>query len=142
MKQSNTLLQRAVDVEDKFLESTIDKLGLELLHGDDRRKSWGRLIRAPLKKKGHVLVDYCSAGCGGGGGCSVSTTDYDDNGGTQGRITRQKISRGWSARAAPGCYSAARKARWGGLWPDMSERVKRIDKEEDDLKKRIISQNI
>jgi ribosomal protein RSM22 (predicted rRNA methylase) len=141
MKQSNTLLQRAVDVEDKFLESTIDKLGLELLHGDNRRKSWGRLIRAPLKKKGHVLVDYCSAGCGGGS-CSISTTDDDDNGGTQGRITRQKISRGWSARAAPGCYSAARKARWGGLWPDMSERVKRLDKEEDESKKMIKSQSM
>jgi ribosomal protein RSM22 (predicted rRNA methylase) len=140
MNQSNTLLQRAVDVEDKFLESTIDKLGLELLHGDDRRRSWGRLIRAPLKNKGHVLIDYCSVGCGGG--CSVSTTD-DDNGGTQGRITRQKISRGWSARAAPGCYSAARKARWGGLWPDISERVKRIDFiKDDELKKRIKSQNI
>jgi ribosomal protein RSM22 (predicted rRNA methylase) len=140
MNQSNTLLQRAVDVEDKFLESTIDKLGLELLHGDDQRRSWGRLIRAPLKKKGHVLIDYCSVGCGGG--CSVSTTD-DDNGGTQGRITRQKISRGWSARAAPGCYSAARKARWGGLWPDISERVKRIDFiKDDELKKRIKSQNI
>ena len=138
MNQSNTLLQRAVDVEDRYLESTIDKLGLELLHGDDRRRSWGRLIRAPLKKKGHVLIDYCSAGCGGS--CSVSTT-YDDNG-TQGRITRQKISRGWSARAAPGCYSAARKARWGGLWPDMSERVKRIDIKDDELKKRIKSQNI
>ena len=68
--------------------------------------------------------------------------DDDDNGGTQGRITRQKISRGWSARAAPGCYSAARKARWGGLWPDMSERVKRLDKEENDSKKMIKSQSM
>jgi hypothetical protein len=147
--RSNAILQRAVEVEDKFLESTLDNLGLELLHGDERRRSWGRLIRAPLKKRGHVLVDYCSAGCGG---CVSASTDDDNHpsssslstsgtpDGTRGRITRQKISRGWSARAAPGCYSAARKARWGGLWPDISERVKRIDKE-DDLK-RIRSRSI
>jgi hypothetical protein len=41
------------------------------------------------------------------------------------------VSRGWSARSAPGCYSAARKARWGGLWPDLSERVKSIEREDE-----------
>ena len=140
--QSRDLLRMAVEVEDQFLDSTIDSLGLEMLHGDERRRGWGRLIRAPLKRRGHVLLDYCSAGCGGTGGCPKkgSTDDGDDSkttdgndlpDGTQGRITRQKVSRGWSARAAPGCYSAARKARWGGLWPDLSERVKRIEMEEE-----------
>lgn len=117
-EQSQRVLQRAVAIEDEYLDSTIDKLGLELLHGDSRRKGWGRLIRAPLKRKGHVLIDYCSTGCSGCDGKPV--------GGTKGRIIRQKVSRGWSARVAPGCYSAARKARWGGLWPDTSERVKNI----------------
>ena len=140
--QSRDLLRMAVEVEDKFLESTIDGLGLELLHGDERRRGWGRLIRAPLKRRGHVLLDYCSAGCGGTGGCpesgsavggddSAATGGDDPPDGTRGRITRQKVSRGWSARAAPGCYSAARKARWGGLWPDLSERVRRIEGEEE-----------
>lgn len=92
----------------------------------------GRLIRAPLKRKGHVLLDYCSAGCTAGGCSKKKKNDWSDssstmNDGTQGRIVRQKVSRGWSARAAPGCYSAARKARWGGLWPDLSERVKQQD---------------
>mmetsp|Transcript_13004 Transcript_13004/g.20646 ORF Transcript_13004/g.20646 Transcript_13004/m.20646 type:complete len:221 (+) Transcript_13004:1-663(+) len=128
--QSHEILQRALEVEDKFLDSTIDKLGLEMLTGDQRRKGWGRLIRAPLKKKGHILIDYCSAGCGGkdGGSCSNSSSNNLD--GTKGRIIRQKVSRGWSARAAPGCYSAARKARWGGLWPDVSERVKLVEDED------------
>jgi ribosomal protein RSM22 (predicted rRNA methylase) len=141
--QSQYLLRKAVEVEDQFLKSTMDSLGLEMLHGDERRRGWGRLIRAPLKKRGHVLLDYCSAGCGGGnGGCSRNgSTDEDDDlattdghdlpDGTQGRITRHKVSRGWSARSAPGCYSAARKARWGGLWPDLSERVKRIEREDE-----------
>ena len=129
--QAHDVLQKAVEVEDQFLDSKVDRLGLEMIVGDERRKGWGRLIRAPLKRKGHVIVDYCSAGCGGYTNCSKSRSNEsvqtDGSGApnrTQGRITRQKVSRGWSARSAPGCYSAARKARWGGLWPDLSERVK------------------
>ncbi|KAL3793208.1 hypothetical protein HJC23_000750 [Cyclotella cryptica] len=117
VKQLRKILDKAVRIEDEFLESTKDKLGMELLHGDDRRRGWGRLIRAPIKKKGHILLDYCSGGCTGKGGCG-SNVD-----GAHGRITRQKVSRAWSARVAPGCFAAARKARWGGLWPDISERV-------------------
>mmetsp|Transcript_7327 Transcript_7327/g.16609 ORF Transcript_7327/g.16609 Transcript_7327/m.16609 type:complete len:1010 (-) Transcript_7327:60-3089(-) len=136
--QSQEILQKAVEVEGEYLDSSMDSLGLEMLGGDGRRKGWGRLIRAPLKRGGHVLLDYCSAGCGG---CSQNKSDSDDDwfdgkgselpDGTQGRITRQKVSRGWSARAAPGSYSAARKARWGGLWPDLSERVKHAEREDE-----------
>ena len=144
-EQGFTTLQKAAEVEGEYLDSTADSLGLELLNGDDRRRGWGRLVRAPLKRKGHVLLDYCSSGCGGGNNstCPKRSNDddanmSDDDGdslpdGTKGRITRQKVSRGWSARAAPGAYSAARKARWGGLWPDLSERVKlteRMDESE------------
>ena len=37
-----------------------------------------------------------------------------------GRIVRHRISRAAATRVAPGMYVAARKARWGGLWPDVS----------------------
>ena len=107
------ILDEAVKIEDQFLDSDRDKLGMELVHGKERRKGWGRLSRAPIKKRGHILVDYCSGGCTG---CS----ELD---GTQGRIIRQKVSRAWSKKVAPGCYAAARKSRWGGLWPDLSQRV-------------------
>lgn len=124
--RSLQILQQAVQLEEKYLDSADDDLGLELLHGEERRKGWGRLIRAPLKRKGHILLDYCSAG-----GCSESCGKNNDtvNDG-KGRIIRQKVSRGWSARVAPGCYSAARKARWGGMWPDFSERIKEVAKKE------------
>lgn len=133
--QSHDVLQKAVEVEGEYLNSTLDKLGLEMLYGDERRKGWGRLIRAPLKRKGHVLLDYCSAGCGG---CSKNGSSNNDDlpDGTQGRITRQKVSRGWSARAAPGCYSASRKARWGGLWPDLLERIKHVEREDESRSER------
>jgi len=135
------VLEKAVEVENEFLDSTIDPLGLELLIGDDRRKGWGRLVRAPLKRKGHVLLDYCSAGCKNDACSNNDTPRSDDHlnfhkdagpnsDGTKGCITRHKVSRGWSARAAPGSYAAARKARWGGLWPDLSEGVKRAEHED------------
>ena len=123
--RSLQILQEAVDLEDKYLDSADDDLGLELLHGEGRRKGWGRLIRAPLKRKGHILLDYCSAG-----GCSESCGKNGSVNDGKGRIIRQKVSRGWSARVAPGCYSAARKARWGGLWPDLSDRTKEVAKKE------------
>ena len=136
--QANDILQRAVGIEDEYIESKMDKLGLEMLCGDDRRKGWGRLIRAPLKRKGHTLIDYCSAGCGGNPSCGSknvsinhSNGNHHTNDGTQGRIIRQKVSRGWSARAAPGSHRAARKARWGGLWPDLSERVKLAERKDE-----------
>lgn len=113
--QSPEILRKATVVEDEFLDSEANSLGLEMLGGDDRRRGWGRLIRAPLKRKGHVLLDYCSAGCGGGGGgggsCPKNKSplgDFNDDldailpDGSKGRITRHKVSRGWSARAAPG----------------------------------------
>jgi ribosomal protein RSM22 (predicted rRNA methylase) len=123
--RSLQILQQAVDLEDKFLDSANDDLGLELLHGDKRRKGWGRLIRAPLKRKGHILLDYCAAG-----GCGESCTKNSNVNDGRGRIIRQKVSRGWSARVAPGCYGAARKARWGGMWPDLSERTKVVAEKE------------
>jgi ribosomal protein RSM22 (predicted rRNA methylase) len=103
-----SLLRAARDIEDKFLDSDSDRLGLELVRGDNR-KSWGRIIRAPLKKKGHVYVDYCA---------SVK----DEEGTETGRIVRSTVSRAKSAKLAPGMFLSSRKSRWGGLWPDLSSK--------------------
>ncbi|EJK77664.1 hypothetical protein THAOC_00490 [Thalassiosira oceanica] len=112
----------AQEIEDAYVSHSEDdgdrSLGLELVDDAERRRGWGRLVRAPLKKGRHVVLDYCSAGgrdgAGGEGGGGETAGE-----GTVGRITRQRVSRGWSARSAPGTYQAARKARWGGLWPDL-----------------------
>jgi ribosomal protein RSM22 (predicted rRNA methylase) len=96
------LLNEAIEVEEAFVQSNDDKLGLELVRGDRNRKRFGRIIRAPIKKRGHVLVDFCSSGL-----------ERD------GKIVRHRISRGKSIRLAPGMFGASRKARWGGLWPDI-----------------------
>lgn len=91
-------LESAVTVEDHFLDSNADLLGLELVRGNNR-SSWGRLMRAPIKKKGHVIVDYCAV-------------TKNEDGRDVGRIIRSKVTKGRSARAAPGMYSSSRKARW------------------------------
>ena len=59
------LLQSPIDVEDRFLDSDVDPLGLELVRGDVHWRLWGRIVRATIKKKGHVILDYRGGGGGG-----------------------------------------------------------------------------
>jgi len=110
-QEGKEILEKAVELENKFVRSEQDILGLELVKG--RTHSWGRIVRAPIKKKGHVIVDYCTS----------SRIEDEESGDIkdQGKIIRQKISRRPIERAAPGTFAAARKSRWGGLWPDMTQ---------------------
>jgi len=101
------LLKDAVNAEDRFLDSNADELGLELVQGRNL-SSWGRLVRPPLKKKGHVIIDFCSG---------------ENMGEGDGQIIRHRVARGKISKVAPGTYISARKARWGGLWPDISSRL-------------------
>mmetsp|Transcript_711 Transcript_711/g.1067 ORF Transcript_711/g.1067 Transcript_711/m.1067 type:complete len:189 (+) Transcript_711:734-1300(+) len=104
-KFDETLLKRAMDIEERFLASSdANELGLELVQGKNLN-SWGRLVRPPIKKKGHVILDFCS-------GKNMGQGD--------GQIIRHRVSKSVMSRVAPGAYTAARKARWGGLWPDIS----------------------
>lgn len=95
-------IQQAAKYESDFFSSEGDPLGLEFVQGSNRN-SWGRLMRAPIKRKGHIIVDFCSSG------------EKD------GKIVRHRVGKAKSERIAPGMYTAARKARWGGLWPDLSK---------------------
>jgi ribosomal protein RSM22 (predicted rRNA methylase) len=63
---------------------------------------WARLARPPLKRDGHVVLDVCTP---------------------QGTFERRVASRG-KLKAVPGAYRAARKARWGGRWPNWLVRLK------------------
>ena len=71
------------------------------------------------------MVDYCSGASGGADSAATTNGEGDELSGSgekKGRIIRHKVSRRVSSRVAPGMYAAARKARWGGLWPDVSGR--------------------
>jgi ribosomal protein RSM22 (predicted rRNA methylase) len=97
-----------VALEARYLDSDADDLGLELLQGDANRSSYGRIIRAPMKKRGHVYIDYCGA---------------------PGRLMRARITKSLDYSVAPGIYTAARKARWGGLFPNVAAVWKAPEKE-------------
>ena len=58
---------------------------------------WGRMVRPPIKRSGHVIVDLCSA---------------------DGKLKRQIIakSNAWEGGVGKGGYKAARKSKWGDLW--------------------------
>lgn len=106
------ILEEAVDIERTYLHSEEDLLGLELVKG--KYNSWGRIIRAPIKKKGHVIVDYCTSSQ------EVDEDDVEDERTVErGKIIRRTVTRSHSDRGAPGMYMASRKSRWGGLWPDL-----------------------
>ena len=116
------LVQRASDLEARFLHSDTDNLGLELVQGDAARSTFGRIVRAPLKRRGLIMVDYCSGASEEADSAATTDGESDDSSGSgekKGRIIRHKVSRRVSSRVAPGMYAAARKARWGGLWPDI-----------------------
>ena len=101
------MLYEADQARVKFEEMELeDPLGLSILVGDKNRQAFGRIVRAPLKRKGHVLVDYCAAGADGSG-----------------TIVRHRLGKLGASRIAPGQYAAARKARWGGLWPNIADKI-------------------
>jgi ribosomal protein RSM22 (predicted rRNA methylase) len=105
------IFEQARDLETRYFDSDEDDLGLELIRGEEKRERMGRIIRAPIKKKGHIYIDYCAA---------PGRT-------APGRIIRSRVTKS-SSNVAPGIYSAARKSRWGGLWPDTMERIFSPDK--------------
>lgn len=98
MLACEALDRRARVLEEDYLsQDEEDALGLELVR--EERSSFSRIVRAPKKKKGHVFIEGCAA---------------------PGRIVRYKVSKS-SSIAAPGLYAAARKSRWGGFWPHVSD---------------------
>eukprot|EP00850_Spirogloea_muscicola_P003336 SM000013S26505 [mRNA] locus=s13:770355:775052:- [translate_table: standard] len=60
---------------------------------------WARVVRPPLRRGGHVILDVCAAA---------------DAGGRSGALVRSIVSRG---RGGSARYRRARHTRWGDLWP-------------------------
>jgi len=77
----------------QILEESVEKSILRKLPGAGQ---WARLVRAPLKRDAHVILDVCTP---------------------QGTFERRIASKG-KLRDEPGAYRAARKSRWGALWPN------------------------
>ena len=67
--------------------------------------TWARLVRPPLKRSKHVILDVCTP---------------------QGTLERRIASKGKLA-GVPGAYRAARVGQWGGLWPNWLSRKRPKD---------------
>jgi len=63
------------------------------------REEWGRILRSPIKKKGHILMDVCQS----------------DGTAARATLTRATVPQ------VPALYSALRKISWGGLYPALVE---------------------
>jgi len=88
--KSNGQIEFPWEMRTKTVEPTA---GLDVVRDDV--SSYGRLVRAPRKHKNHVLLDCC----------------------TEQGVHRHTVTKVLSKKA-PGIYQAARKARWGGFWPN------------------------
>ncbi|CAM9432193.1 unnamed protein product [Ectocarpus sp. 12 AP-2014] len=93
------------------LRDAMDSLGTDgISDAILRRDDWARLVRKPLKAKGHALLDVCSP---------------------EGNIQRKVVAKGkW--KGVPGLFVAARKSQVGGLWPyldnhDYKDRTAKLD---------------
>ena len=95
----------ASDLASSYWDSNTDPLGLELVRG--RTASFSRVMRTPMKRGRHTLIDCCN---------------------NEG-IVRYTITKSHS-KSVPGFYEAARKVRWGGLWP-KTPRLKKDNKQKD-----------
>jgi ribosomal protein RSM22 (predicted rRNA methylase) len=62
---------------------------------------FAKIVRPPLRRGGHVILDLCTP---------------------QGSMERWVPSKSKLQNAAPGAYRAARKASWGGFWPNWLAR--------------------
>ena len=98
----------------------------------------GRILRSPIKKKGHVIVDVCRAPAaasrptakvrqGSDGSAAVEgEANANPESASSARLDRAVVSRA----KYPALYMAARKASWGGLWPGSEEPYFRCERPE------------
>lgn len=109
---TSTIIDEQEIIVEQHLEEAVKKAIDEGLPGAGQ---WARLVRPPLKRYKHVILDVCTP---------------------QGTFERRTATKGKLINIQ-GSYRAARKSRWGALWPNWLSR--RRDNEPANLafKKRI-----
>jgi len=74
------------------------------------RNEWARVLRSPIKAKGHVTMDLCVPTASS---MSSSTSSSSRDGGS---VTRVVLSKS-NMLQVPSLYTSMRKTTWGGLFP-------------------------
>eukprot|EP00597_Dinobryon_sp_UTEXLB2267_P008023 CAMPEP_0170096082 /NCGR_PEP_ID=MMETSP0019_2-20121128/28358_1 /TAXON_ID=98059 /ORGANISM="Dinobryon sp., Strain UTEXLB2267" /LENGTH=294 /DNA_ID=CAMNT_0010317973 /DNA_START=56 /DNA_END=938 /DNA_ORIENTATION=- len=97
------VLQRFMKTDEEQQQQLLDKLMDEVdwpaYNPPLYRSEWARILRSPLKGKGHVTMDMCNP---------------------SGHIERTVISRS-DLESVPALFVALRKSTWGGLFPALSQ---------------------
>lgn len=94
-------------IDDSVINECIEELNSKNHVSKARRNEWGRVLRSPLKRRKHVIIDFCSS---------------------EGVIKRSILSRK-SVQHIDTFYTAAKKTTWGGLHPivtnfEVSEKLR------------------
>jgi len=88
---------------ESIMEKTLDRcVEKAIREGVPGAGQWARMVRPPMKRSGHVIVDVCTP---------------------QGTFERRVVAKG-GHKHIEWAYRTARKARWGGLWPNWFARPK------------------
>lgn len=101
--------RRHITMSEKESNKPPDRTEDEELLLHTASKDWSRMLRAPRKRPGHVVLDVCSA--------------MDEKGrylgGKEGVLLRQIVSRSHSLHVVGGSepYKMAKSSRWGDMWP-------------------------
>lgn len=104
LNKQKSLHETAFRLEKRHKRSSVDTFGHRILRLDPQLRSWGRIIRAPIKNRGHILIDHCIGSL--------------NNSLVLGRVSRKTITK-TNQVILPGIFGIARKACWGGLWPNL-----------------------
>jgi hypothetical protein len=80
---------------------------------------WSRVIRAPRKRSGHVLLDLCAAAPPAPPAAAATSAQQESQPAAAGVLLKQVVSRAAARRDAGGtaAYRLARRLRWGDAWP-------------------------
>lgn len=95
------ILQQFMDKSNdsnKLVEKLVDEIDWDEYSPPLIRNEWSRVLRSPLKHKGHVTVDICTP---------------------QGTVDKATVSKAIIGHI-PSLYTAIRKVTWGGLFPVYS----------------------
>jgi ribosomal protein RSM22 (predicted rRNA methylase) len=85
------------------VEKLIDEVDWEEYKPPLRRTEWGRVLRSPLKRRGHVSIDMCEPS-----GTVVRTT-----------LSKRPLHH------IPSLFTAIKKTTWGGLHPTLPDSLQK-----------------
>lgn len=103
------VLQKFLDCEsgdiEPLVEKLLDEVDWEEYNPPLHREEWGRVIRSPIKNRGHVSMDLCLP---------------------NGSVARSTLSKS-NVMHVPSLYTAMRKTTWGGLFPVIPDNIEQIN---------------